>query len=62
MNQHLTPMTAGRFVVIYKPAKGSPTEYYGPFVSERLADEFVVEKLPVDSLTWVRPLMSRQDI
>ncbi len=55
-------MTQGRFVVIYKPAKNQPAEYYGPFVSERLADEFCVEHLPEDALTWVRPLLPRQSV
>lgn len=59
---HDLPMTQGRFVVIYKPSKGVPAEYYGPFVSERLADEFVVESLPEDSVTWVRPLLPRQSV
>ncbi len=59
---HDLPMTQGRFVVIYKPAKYQPAEYYGPFVSERLADEFCVEHLPEDALTWVRPLLPRQSI
>lgn len=57
-----TPMTAKRYLVIYRPADKSPVEYYGPFVSERLADEFVVEKLPLDAVTRVKPLMSREDI
>lgn len=57
-----TPMTAKRFLVVYKADKASRTEYFGPFVSERLADEFVIEKLPVDSITWVKPLLSREDI
>lgn len=57
-----TPMTAKRYLVIYKPSDDEPREYYGPFVSERLADEFVLEKLPIDSRTWVKPLMSREDI
>lgn len=55
-------MTAtNRFVVVYKPSNG-PLEYYGPFVSERKADEFVLENLPEDAVTAVKPLRARQDV
>lgn len=55
-------MTAtNRFVVVYRSPEG-PLEYYGPFVSERLADEFVAEKLPEDSVTAVKPLLARQEV
>lgn len=48
-----------RSIVIYKPREGAPVEYIGPFVSERLAYEYVDNRLP-NGKAIVRPLISRQ--
>ena len=48
-----------RFLVIHKPDKANPPEYFGPFVSERIAEEFVATTLN-EGKSWIKPLHSRQ--
>lgn len=50
--------TNPRSIIIYKPCEGAPIEYVGPFVSERLAYEYVDKKMP-NGKAIVRPLKSR---
>lgn len=54
-----TPMSPiQRFVVIHKTTKSEPAEYIGPFVSERLAEEYIGENLPIGN-SVIRPLRPR---
>lgn len=60
---HDLPMTQGRFVVIYSQP-GLTTEYYGPFVSERLAEEFIADHNLIGdySQARIKPLRPRQSL
>lgn len=52
--------TSQRCIVVYRPEPKGPPEYVGPFVSERLAQEFVND-LPLETHAKIAPLVSRQD-
>ena len=54
-------MTTNRFVVVNHHSDLT-SDYYGPFVSERLADEFVKD-LPENEqfMAEIKPLHSRQE-
>lgn len=50
-----------RYIVLHKPDDKSPMEYIGPFVSERLAEEFADDNYPPEK--WmVRPVKSREQV
>ncbi len=53
-------MTEPRYIVVYKRSKGSTVQYVGPFVSERLAEEFAATLDVSNSL--IRPVLSREQV
>ena len=56
-----TLSTPQRFLVIHKQKRETMPIYFGPFVSERLADEFIKADLGDEGINYVRPLLPRQN-
>lgn len=50
-----------RYIVLHKPDEKSPVEYIGPFVSERLAEEFADETFPPEKY-MIRPVKTRDQV
>jgi hypothetical protein len=59
--QMLTPT---RYVVAHKRGPKEPTEYFGPFVSQTLAERFMDTKFPEKEgeRTWMRPLANPREL
>lgn len=56
-------LTPQRYLVVHKDGPKEPTKYFGPFVSETLAEQFSYkfEDKP-NSRTFIRPLHSREEL